>query len=802
MSKQLKMLVGASMFGVLAFVGILGVFTSSGTQPVQAQQSTTAMRNFDPERVAPGGSVTVTIQVGQASKIIETLPDGFTYTGSRIDDPDDDNDVLTVGQTVTFTPMGEPSFTYTVTAPEAEDEYTFSGVAQFNTDRENDLPVGGASTIAVIAGDPLVNGYDANGNGTIEKSEVIAAINDYLFAGVISKEDVIKLINLYLFGPSTPHNRPGAPEGLTAAGNGQTEINLSWTAPSDDGGADITGYRIEVSTDGSSWSDLEADTRSTGTSYSHTGLSASSTHHYRVSAINSAGTGPASDTDSATTDAATKPGEPTGLTATADGQTEIDLSWTAPTDDGGADITGYRIEFSTDGSSWSDLEANTRSTSTSYSHASLTAGSTRHYRVSAINSAGTGPASNVVTGTTDTGTTAGNADTDRAALGALYNATDGANWHDKDNWQSEAPMGEWHGVTTNSDGRVTHLVLSSNELTGEIPVELGGLTNLRWLHLPSNQLTGEIPAVLGGLTNLEALVLSSNQLTGEIPAELGDLTNLERLELSFNQLTGEIPVELGSLTSLENLSLSDNQLSGEIPAELGSLTSLGSLSLDDNQLTGEIPVELGGLTNLRWLYLHNNQLTGEIPVELGGLTNLRWLYLHNNQLTGEVPAELGSLTNLEVLWLSSNQLTGEIPAELGSLPSLGWLYLSKNQLTGEIPAELGDLTNLVWLELSNNQLTGEIPAELGDLTNLVRLELSNNQLTGEIPAELGSLPSLGWLELSNNQLTGEIPAQLGSLPSLESLYLSGNQLVGCMPEGLRNIPFNDLAQLGLRFCGS
>ena len=82
------------------------------------------------------------------------------------------------------------------------------------------------------------------------------------------------------------------------------------------------------------------------------------------------------------------------------------------------------------------------------------------------------------------------------------------------------------------------------------------------------------------------------------------------------------------------------------------------------------------------------------------------------------------------------------------------------------------------------------------------LHLYRNQLTGEIPAELGELTNLRLLSLSSNQLTGEIPAELGSLPSLESLYLSGNQLVGCMPEGLRNIPFNDLAQLGLQFCGS
>ena len=97
---------------------------------------------------------------------------------------------------------------------------------------------------------------------------------------------------------------PGAPTGLTATADGQTEIDLSWSAPSDDGGADITGYKIEVSTNGSSWSDLVADTNSTSTSHSHTGLTAASTRHYRVSAINSEGSGPASDSDSATTDSA------------------------------------------------------------------------------------------------------------------------------------------------------------------------------------------------------------------------------------------------------------------------------------------------------------------------------------------------------------------------------------------------------------------------------------------------------------------------------------------------------------------
>ena len=101
--------------------------------------------------------------------------------------------------------------------------------------------------------------------------------------------------------PAETADKPGAPTSLTATSDGQTEIDLSWTAPSDDGGADITGYLIEVSTNGTSWNDLVADTDSTSTSYSHTGLTAGSTRHYRVSAINSEGTGPVSNTDSATT---------------------------------------------------------------------------------------------------------------------------------------------------------------------------------------------------------------------------------------------------------------------------------------------------------------------------------------------------------------------------------------------------------------------------------------------------------------------------------------------------------------------
>ena len=188
----------------------------------------------------------------------------------------------------------------------------------------------------------------------------------------------------------------------------------------------------------------------------------------------------------------------------------------------------------------------------------------------------------------------GSVETDREALVALYNATDGENWDDNDNWLSDAPLGEWYGVTTDDNGRVTWLELAGNQLSGEIPPELGSLANLEWLWLSGNQLNGEIPPELGSLANLVVLWLHENQLSGEIPPELGSLANLAELILYGNQLIGEIPPELGSLANLVRLYLHENQLSGEIPPELGSLANLESLVLYGNELSGCVPGSLEG----------------------------------------------------------------------------------------------------------------------------------------------------------------------------------------------------------------
>ena len=278
---------------------------------------------------------------------------------------------------------------------------------------------------------------------------------------------------------------------------------------------------------------------------------------------------------------------------------------------------------------------------------------------------------------------------DRDALIAFYDAVNGANWNRNDNWLSDVPLGEWYGVATEA-GRVVELDLSQNQLTGEIPSEIGRLTGLTELDLFGNQLTGEIPPAIGDLDKVTRLSLWANQLSGSIPAELGDMESLEWVALGINELTGGIPPELGNLTTLTHMDFTLNQLSGPIPAELGNLPNVVWIGLWSNQLSGPIPAELGNLTDLTQLDIDHNQLSGPIPAELGNLVNLDELWLRHNHLSGAIPPELGNLSSLTVLGLEQNRLTGEIPAELGNLTSLRRVYLAGNEFTGCVPAALAE----------------------------------------------------------------------------------------------------------------
>lgn len=286
---------------------------------------------------------------------------------------------------------------------------------------------------------------------------------------------------------------------------------------------------------------------------------------------------------------------------------------------------------------------------------------------------------------------------DRAGLVALHEATGGEEWTTNTGWMSHAPIGEWFGVETNEEDRVTALHLRYNGLTGQLPSALGGLSHLTSLDLSFNyDLGGPIPAQVSGLSALTVLDLSVTNLEGALPGELAQLPNLAELHLRWTDLRGPIPPELGELTKLEVLDLSWTILSDTIPPKFGNLANLRILNLEQAGIQGRIPAELGNLASLEELVLaHNVFLFGRIPPELGNLSNLVKLHLSDTGLMGPIPVEIGNLADLRTLDLQGNAFMDSLPAELGRLGKLRQLYLSRTPLLqGALPHTLTELRSI------------------------------------------------------------------------------------------------------------
>ncbi|CAA6657458.1 unnamed protein product [Spirodela intermedia] len=315
--------------------------------------------------------------------------------------------------------------------------------------------------------------------------------------------------------------------------------------------------------------------------------------------------------------------------------------------------------------------------------------------------------------------------------------------------------------------KLASLDISKNNFGPEVQDIFGRFTQVKFLILHSNNYSRGIESSgILKLKNIVRLDLSFNNFSGQLPVEITQMPQLKFLILAYNNFSGVIPTDFGNMTTLQALDLSHNMLSGPIPPSVGKLTSLLWLTLADNSLSGQIPPEIGNCRSLLWLNLANNQLSGEIPLsiaEMGSspirlsassgecLAMRRWLPVDYPPFS--FVYTLMNRKNCRRIWDNLLMGHGIIPICLNrSSPSRtltisGYIQLSGNKFTGEIPVQIGKMTWLSLIHLNHNRLSGRLPAEIGKLRwscSMCRQTSSREQSPDgrrhKVPAGLGPLP--------------------------------------------------------------
>ncbi len=172
---------------------------------------------------------------------------------------------------------------------------------------------------------------------------------------------------------------PATPTAVTATATGPTAIDVQWQDVTDE-----TGYAIERSADGTTWSKI-GTTDADITTYSDTSVTENNTYQYRISATNAGGFSAPSVPADATTPGA-PPSTITDLRGSSPSRGKVSLAWSAATDSGGSGLAGYEVWRAT--AEFGTYAKVATTTTTSYSASKLKRGATYWFYVIAYDHAG------------------------------------------------------------------------------------------------------------------------------------------------------------------------------------------------------------------------------------------------------------------------------------------------------------------------------------------------------------------------------------------------------------------------------
>lgn len=249
---------------------------------------------------------------------------------------------------------------------------------------------------------------------------------------------------------------------------------------------------------------------------------------------------------------------------------------------------------------------------------------------------------------------------DRTALMDFGKSMASDKWKKNKGWLSSESVCSWDGVGC-TGGRVTSLVLVSNNLKGTWSPSFGSLTKLKTL-----QLDGTQPSSYSGCTD-------SDFSYSDFPDSFWSMTDMETFSAENACLGGTLrdgPAGLGSWRALKEFSIHQNRVSGPFPFGFNNATQLQVLKLDRNPISGTVPLFTGWGASLQKFCCNFCALSGPFPsIDFSRLTGLVEMYWDGNAFTS-LPTGLADAPNLKELSFNINNITGPFPAGLCGLKSL------------------------------------------------------------------------------------------------------------------------------------